>query len=535
MAVTFPALVYKGGGPYLAPGGYYDYKQVVDQAAYDAALAAGWKASLSEVVTNPYGMLPDPTRTAPGTILSQDGVEYICDGVNWDALSIKDYTADTLPDPASLPMGQVVNVGGRPNIAAGTELVSLVNNKSNSFAVIGDSYFANLVQSSSATVKYWNNFSPLYHAFGMCERRVDLVSFNATGGTGYLTGTNTFGKQLTTAIESGAKNIIFMGGVNDIHNDKGFDNILAEAKKFLARIKAAGMRLFLCTQPGPSSGYAFYSFNHTGQMQRLNDFLRQYAAQNDSTDVVLVDLAAIATDPASSSMSYKTGYAATDNIHPINFGCYYMGKELADKIKANIPAVGGLSNSNYATYTYNSNCPNMLTNGLFIDGASGAPTGWTIINDSGVTTGTKASTPRADGFGNDLVIPITSITTAGNGIEVTNTTGITTGVNDGDEFYLELEATLTSPVAMRGFWLRFAIYCATKNLIWNAGFWQADSPIPNVTTTYQFRSLTLKYDAATMGALTDGLKVHLKAIGDSTASSCGSVSFGRISIKKVIN
>lgn len=112
MAVTFPALVYKGGGPYLAPGGYYDYKQVADQTAYDAALSAGWKASLSEVVTNPYGLLPDPTKTPPGTILSQDGVEYICDGVNWDAVSIKDYTASDLPDPATLGPWVPVNVGG---------------------------------------------------------------------------------------------------------------------------------------------------------------------------------------------------------------------------------------------------------------------------------------------------------------------------------------------------------------------------------------------------------------------------------------
>ncbi|MGL4756125.1 MAG: SGNH/GDSL hydrolase family protein, partial [Aeromonadaceae bacterium] len=294
-----------------------------------------------------------------------------------------EYTAETLPDPASLAVGRAVIVDGVKSIVSGGELVSVRNNNSNSFAVVGDSYSANLVQFSTDTQIRCNNYSYLYHALGLCGRRMQITSFNAVGGTGFFTHTPVFNDQLTSAIASGAKNLIFMGGFNDVYNDNyAISTVIAEAKKFLDRVKLSGMRLFLCTQPGPSSGVWNYSYNNTGKMQQLQEFYRQYAAANASTDVILVDCAAVATDPASASMSYRAGYAVSDNVHPTNLGSYAMGKLLASKIASVLPPAGELSSSNYATYAYNSSCKNMLANGLFVDGPSGAPTGWTITNDS---------------------------------------------------------------------------------------------------------------------------------------------------------
>ena len=449
--------------------------------------------------------------------------------------TIKRYSVATLPPQTNLAPGATVIVEGTPQVVSNGELVAVRNNNANSFAVVGDSYSANLIQFSSDLHIRCNNYSYIFHALGLCGRRMKITSFNAVGGTGFLKHTPTFGAQLTNAIASGAKNLVFMGGFNDVYSDEyQINDIINAAKVFFKRVKMAGMRLFLCTQPGPSSGVWNYSYNRTGKMQQLQEFYRQYAAQSSSTDVILVDCAAVATDPTSPSMSYKAGYVTSDNVHPTNLGSYVMGKLLASKIVEVLPPAEELSSSNYATYSYNSNCKNMLSNGLFLDGVSGAPTGWSIINDSGVVTGTKTSTPRADGFGNDLVIPITSISTAGNGVTVENSVGVTAGVADGDEFYLELECSLIGAVQMRGFWIRLNIESTTAGRSWFAGYWQGASGIPDGDHTYQFRSPNLKYNAATMGALTGGLKTYIKAVGDTATSSCSAFKIGRVSIKKVI-
>lgn len=43
-------IVYKDGGPHSRAGGTYDYKGVHSKEEFDAALAAGWFATLAEAV-----------------------------------------------------------------------------------------------------------------------------------------------------------------------------------------------------------------------------------------------------------------------------------------------------------------------------------------------------------------------------------------------------------------------------------------------------------------------------------------------------
>lgn len=61
-----------------------------------------------------YIYLNDSTSAAkfPGVSIFADGAAYTSDGSEWGATTIKSYTADTLPDPASLGVGATVVVDG---------------------------------------------------------------------------------------------------------------------------------------------------------------------------------------------------------------------------------------------------------------------------------------------------------------------------------------------------------------------------------------------------------------------------------------
>lgn len=60
--MTFPTLVYRDKGPHYRIGGTYDYRAVPDQAAFDAALADGWRATLGEIVDGKPADDAPPTR-----------------------------------------------------------------------------------------------------------------------------------------------------------------------------------------------------------------------------------------------------------------------------------------------------------------------------------------------------------------------------------------------------------------------------------------------------------------------------------------
>jgi hypothetical protein len=63
--MTFPTLVYRDKGPHYRIGGTYDYRAVPDQAAFDAALADGWCATLGEIVDGKP--VQAPADDAPAT------------------------------------------------------------------------------------------------------------------------------------------------------------------------------------------------------------------------------------------------------------------------------------------------------------------------------------------------------------------------------------------------------------------------------------------------------------------------------------
>ena len=64
--MEFPRLVYKNHGPHQRPGGSYDHAPVESQEEFDAALNAGWFATLPEAIeAKPVVAVPPPPAVTP--------------------------------------------------------------------------------------------------------------------------------------------------------------------------------------------------------------------------------------------------------------------------------------------------------------------------------------------------------------------------------------------------------------------------------------------------------------------------------------
>jgi len=64
--MEFPRFVFKDHGPHQRAGGSYDHALVESQAEFDAALKAGWFATLPEALeTKPVAVPPPSTETKP--------------------------------------------------------------------------------------------------------------------------------------------------------------------------------------------------------------------------------------------------------------------------------------------------------------------------------------------------------------------------------------------------------------------------------------------------------------------------------------
>lgn len=67
--MIFPSLVYKDTGPHQRASGTFDYMLVDDLAEFNAALDAGWYASLPEAINPPEKTNSKPVaRIVPKTV-----------------------------------------------------------------------------------------------------------------------------------------------------------------------------------------------------------------------------------------------------------------------------------------------------------------------------------------------------------------------------------------------------------------------------------------------------------------------------------
>lgn len=64
-----PTMVYKASGPHQRLGGTFDYKGVSTKEEFDAAISAGWYATLDEAIAPKVAQAqkPEPEPEAPPT------------------------------------------------------------------------------------------------------------------------------------------------------------------------------------------------------------------------------------------------------------------------------------------------------------------------------------------------------------------------------------------------------------------------------------------------------------------------------------
>lgn len=425
-------------------------------------------------------------------------------------------------------MSLILNIGNSDN-RAGLYQVGFTNN---SLAVVGDSFTANSYF-KSATAEEWNGKGYLTHALALSGYRLKLVSGGmcAVGGSGITANINgvKFDTQLTSAIATGARNLLVMGGINDCNSDVSPAVTIAAYKALIDRAVLAGMRVWACTQPTQDSQFtSTYTVARQGAQLQVQEWLRQYCQNKSPNNVVLIECAQTCTDPTSATASYKSGYTS-DFLHPNNVGAYAIGKKIASVWNQLVPECGALICSNADNTTYSSLSKNLLVNGCFIASSSGLATGFKTAVGGTCVVGTPTVTARADGIGNNQNVPMT-FSAAGDFCRLL--TGTPSNFSDGDQLYAECEVTIASPVNVRGVRMTFQI---NGNLVTLTGTVnQKDDTLDRSITegcTYIFRTPVITYDATVQGA-THNCQANVTVTAQG-AGSC-TLSVGRMAIKKVV-
>lgn len=431
-------------------------------------------------------------------------------------------------DITAIQLGAIVQVDDNITIKTQTGLNPLfVDN--NSLAVIGDSFTANGFY-KSATTEELSSGGFVTHALALSGQRLKLVCMAAVGGSGITADINglQFDKQLTIAIQSGAKNLMVMGGINDCNTDVPTNTIIASYSALITRAVNAGMRVFVCTQPTQNSSFATYTAARQAAQLKVQEWLRQYCQRKCPVNVILIDCAKTCVDPASTTASYLTGYT-TDGLHPNNKGAYVIGKEIARVWSKCLPECGDLISSNADNTNFSSTSNNLLPNGLMISSTSGVATGFTTSVGGTAVIGTPTVVARADGIGNDQVLPIT-FSAANDYARLTSAT--VANFNDGDTLYGEAEITVSSPVNVGNIRMGININgnIVTKTAAYNQKYSGGDVAILEAVT-YVIRTPEITYDASIQGATHNSMiTVTVTGLG---AGSC-TLKVGRMALKKVI-
>ena len=476
-------------------------------------------------------VLPPASQFGRGECVIYQGEVLTSDGVNWTSQTGPlSYTAATLPDPTTLGAGATVVIDGNPVTSAAGRLVpSYVAD--NSFAAIGDSFTsaARIVESNGGEA--WKPHGYLAHVRDLCGARINILDIFAQGGSGITANFNgvKFDTQLTSAISTGARNLIVMGGVNDVINDVPVDAIFTAYKALIDRAVLAGMRVFVCTQQGMTAAYASYTAARNVALMNLNAMLKVYCATKSPMQVVLIDTARTCVDPASTTGSYKSGFTL-DNLHPNNRGAFAKGKKIADVLNSIFPAVETAISSNADNVSLDASSLNILTNGLMINATGGLATGYTLTTTGSASVPSPAVTDRADGIGKDQVLNITF--TAANETVTFSTSAITTGFVDGDTLVAECECDIGASAALRGIEFRFVVTGGVVPLNFvSLETSSANDQAVNTAVVYKFKSKPFKYNAAIMGP-TKVTRSYL--VAKSAAAGSVPVKVGLFSIRKVV-
>lgn len=302
---------------------------------------------------------------------------------------------------------------------------SLVNSSGNTFrtirantlAIIGDSNSANY---RGGTTSYANNtYSASENrgetwvpwALAFSYYRLQIVGDQSVGGATVQfeqgEAITSLEVQIDNAIASGASYLMMMGGTNDLNNGYSVSSTIAAYTRILNKAIAAGMYIFCMT---------VYPKNVdddpvNASIMQFNAWVRSLANSVFARQVTVIDAYSILVDPTSARGRPKANYYH-DTLHTGNVGAYYVGREVARVWSQVIPEAPALLTSNVDNKAFSALSRNVLTNGLFLNGAAPG-TGFTVTQSAAMGNPTATLVARSDGRGNDLQLAYTTTGVSG--------------------------------------------------------------------------------------------------------------------------
>jgi lysophospholipase L1-like esterase len=221
--------------------------------------------------------------------------------------------------------------------------------RGNKFVALGDSIStaADLAAGGAGYGGAWPHM--------LCALTMQRLNF---GGNAGVSGNNTTQilARVPDAIALAPAIVTVLGGTNDLTQSVTFATWSANIKSIAAQLRAAGIRVVLCTIP-PRGNTTYLTTQTT-----WNTWLRQFAADNRYD---LLDFYTLLADPATGM--YKSGYDSGDALHPSQTAhivmAQYASQQLTTSAFAPIAARSAIDTAN------------LIANPLMTSG-SPTPTSW---------------------------------------------------------------------------------------------------------------------------------------------------------------
>lgn len=353
----------------------------------------------------------------PGYRQVIDGITYETNGISWAEITEQDvpfvFTAATLPDPASLAVGQVV-VDGAVKQSNGKYLYATDGSDrwtENSLLVIGDSRSAQgLIKASAPSlgVTAYRRTNIGFHGWlqYLSNQRFRKVIVAARSGrlAQQLANSDTSVSYLDSldlsVIKPKATDAVIFLGTNDLAAGRTGLQCAGDILTIARAAKSSGKRVtVLMDTPrvGITAAVQKEWMNHANELYRLaalGEFYLVDASQQ------FIDWANTTALTGKSTMYY-------DSVtHQNGLGAYTLGKALADHYDKLLPQVPTQRVHHYLdSFSNDATNVNKIGNSRFPSSYAG----WTIPSASGIITaitGTRIAAP--DGYGYALAVDVTT-------------------------------------------------------------------------------------------------------------------------------
>jgi len=482
------------------------------------------------------------TPGAPATIVVPEGQQLTVKGAAASAGAVSRVgSADTWPVAAgaTIPIRafagtqqfQIACTAGSIDAMVGDALLSVAATvgRANTYDLIGDSITGNYKTDSSVAVRNINPWGVIAWWLKYIGQNAMIITSPARGGSGVTANFAgvSFDAQVETSLASVARKVTYCGGTNDVFNNVPNSTIKAKMIEHWTRLNAAGKEIIVWTQPVANSTATGYTASKRAALIELNEWLKQVGrGEVESarfTNFRVADVASATVDPLSTVGNMRTNGAwPSDGLHNTNVTAQLGGKCLAlttDTTPAKISLVSSAADN----YGYTTLSRNLFDNALLINSASGLGSGLSI----GYTTAGQFATPAvvttppsavasivADpaGVGFAQRLDCTFVTT-GDRILLRTTTSSAGGGNESDKIRARIvdgdSITVSCKISARNitnlrnievFWWMNGN--ATQKLSTDG----IDNSLYSFALSEGFegliyKTLPIKYDAATMGPL----------------------------------